>query len=169
MAEEWTSKVVLLEPTRLQQTIKAHRPGDGAIGDCWRTALACLLTAPTPTYVPHFVEDTIDHPEGHWEVLRRARHWLHALGHDIMPVDINAAASWDCPYLLSVHSKTGPWHHVVIAWNREIWHDPSGNDDGYVFDDRVEDAAAEVLCEPYSPDPDEMVRRWVEQEGAVAT
>lgn len=165
-AEEWRSRVVLRETSRLMQAVPAHRPGEGRIGDCWRTGLACLLGAPTPTYVPHFVEDTIDHPDGHWEVLRVARLWLREMGLDVMPVKPEAAAEWDCPYLCTVQSKRGPWPHIVVAWGETIWHDPSGVDGGYSWGDRLEDASAEVLCEPYGPEPDEMVRRWAAEVGA---
>lgn len=163
--EEWTSEIAIRDPSRLHQMVPSHRPGEGAIGDCWRTGLACLLGASHAYYVPHFVEQTIDHENGQWEVLRVARHWLRDMHLDIMPVQVEAVAEWDCPYLLSVRSKKGDWNHVVVAWGREVWHDPSALDDGYCWSDRVEDQAAEVLCRPYSPDPEEMVRRWIAEAG----
>ena len=31
--------------------------GGPVLGDCWRTAIACLLDLDDPTEVPHFIED----------------------------------------------------------------------------------------------------------------
>lgn len=49
---------------RHTQTI-LHVPGE-SVGDCWRTAIACLLDLDEPTQVPHFVADYPEEGPGWW-------------------------------------------------------------------------------------------------------
>lgn len=164
--EEFVAPLVGTEATRLMQSVPAHRPEDGAIGDCFRTCIACLLEARDPTWVPHFAELASDEhgiDKSGWECLRLARHWIRENTlYDLMTVKLEAAIEYDVYYLLTVGSKTGPWPHCVIGRGGEVVHDPSGVG-GYTLADKYDDTAG-VLCAPYLPDPDEMVRRWAEAE-----
>lgn len=157
---EWHAyPVVEFRLTRLTQSIPAHKPGEGAIGDCYRTAIACLVGSAKPETVPHFPEATmsIERAPG-WHSFALARRWLRSRGRDLLEMDIGQAEQMDVPYLATVNSKTGDWGHCVIAHGSEIIHDPSGLG-SYTMADLRHDRA-EVLCFPYEPDPEEMLRRW---------
>lgn len=163
MSDLWTAELVDIDAdsvTRLRQK-NHHRPEDGLIGDCYRTAIACLLGAPTPTYVPHFVEQTMHvEVDPGWEQRKLARAWLREMGLDMMTVTLDFAQEAGRPYVVTVQSRRGAYHHAVVGCGSDILHDPSGAD-CYTADDIV-DEAAEMLCLPYDPDPDEMVRVWTE-------
>lgn len=151
---------VFLEPPLTFLTQKhGHRPwAEGSrMGDCWRTNIACLIGAKDPEEVPHFVE--IQHSTGDedFEEMRLAREWLRARNLDLAAVNIGEAWRLGVPYLASVPSQTGPWRHSVIACMEEVIHDPSGVG-GYTIEDA--DVVVEVLVQPYTPEPGEMVRRW---------
>lgn len=163
---EWEAYPAIIDVRFLHQTINVHRPGEGKVGDCWRTAIACLLGAPDPTVVPHFMEQVMHlSPLGGWEATRLARTWLRAeTVYDLMEVNLAYAKSTDLPYIAAVHSKTGDWTHCVIARGDQVIHDPSGID-GYTLDDIARDTV-DMIVTPYTPDPDEMVRQWAEQEAA---
>ena len=53
-----------------------------------------------------------------------------------------------------------PAPDAVIACAGEVVFDPSGLDDYTMTDASLEDITAEVLVEPYDPDPAELVRMW---------
>lgn len=155
--DEWVP-VDLGKPSRLLQTVPAHKPGEGAVGDCYRTAIACLLGAPNPEWVPHFAEPTmgVEH-KGGWHMLRLARLWLRPQSLDIGEVYLDCAIGLGLPYLLTVKSQTGEWNHTVIARGEQVIHDPSGRT--YTFDERAGDTA-DIIVRPYNPDPDEQLRTW---------
>lgn len=157
--EPWTADLVCRDWTKLRQTTPGHRPGEGLIGDCYRTAIACLIGATDPTEVPHFVEENVT--GSGFDDRAAARHWLRrTLGIDMMTVSLEAAKRYGVPYLVSVNSKTGPWHHIVVGLGEDVAHDPSGVDSYTLADVPDDDPTAEVLCMMYEPDPDEMVRQW---------
>lgn len=166
--EDSTADLLSIEPTRVRQLTPAHKPGEGAIGDCYRACVASLLGCSSAEQVPHFVEWSMEveaargfhDAKGGWESFRLARHWLRAnRDADLMTVTIEAAQGYGVPYVLSVRSKTGPWAHCVVAIGDAVWWDPSGVG-GYTLADANEDAGGDVLCTPYMPDPDETVRQW---------
>lgn len=163
MRERWTADLVDLgEPARLTQAF-LHRPEEGSIGDCFRTAVASLLRERRPEDVPHFVELTMGATRNPgYAQLAIARCWLrHTYDLDMMAVALDAAIGYGVPYILSVHSKSGPWKHVVIARGADVIHDPSGVG-GYTLAD-VSDrdlAVADVICRRYEPGPAEMLREW---------
>lgn len=107
-----------------------HRPDDDTIGDCYRTAVGCLLDL-RPDEVPHFVD-------GVWNdaaaVRKRLLAWLETRGLSYVEAvyaaplaDVLrhiAAINPDTYYLLGGNSATG-CGHVVVAINDAIVWDPS--------------------------------------------
>jgi hypothetical protein len=157
---DWEGYPLDVEMTFLRQSIPAHRPGEGRVGDCYRTCIASLIGAKSPEDVPHFVEQRMANGDSNWDDLRRARLWLrerHEM--DLLCVNLDYAVRHNLPFLITVQSNTGPWPHVVIGRGTGIIHDPSGFGLPYTLDD-AQDAVVEILVTPYTPDPDEMVRQW---------
>lgn len=162
--EDWMAFPVAIEPRLHKQAIPAHRPGEGRIGDCFRTCIACLIDAPSVGYVPHFVELTFNvDPKPGWAQLAIARLWLRELDLDLMTVELATAVAIGNPYLLPVNSKTGDWAHCVVAQGDKVIHDPSGVG-GYTLDD-ARHGEADILVTPYSPDPFAAIRLWRQEEG----
>ena len=111
----------------------SHEPSLGVIGDCWRTAIGCLLDLP-PDSVPHFLKE-------HWlgdsadafAVSASTKAWLadfgltyveHAFTCSLDDVlDMQRAINPDAYYLLSGSSPRG-FNHCVIAKSGAIIHDP---------------------------------------------
>lgn len=151
-----------LVPTELGQLIPGGPPTgpEWVPGDCYRTALACLLGCPAPTEVPHFAElaEWCMGPFLGWHAFRLARQWLRqSVGVDLLHVDPTHAAELGVPYLATVQSLRGPWLHCTVAQHGAVIHDPSGRTDDYRSALILE---AEVLVNVYDPGPDELVRRW---------
>lgn len=105
-----------------------HDPDNGQYGDCFRTAVACLLDL-HPSDVPHFADD----PEQNmWD---RARNWVDewaGLNLFMFPQAgerdeimnnmevLNAGQA----YMLMGLSRDGNGH-VVLCRNNQVIHDPS--------------------------------------------
>jgi len=120
-----------------------HRPLEGQIGDCHRTAIACLLDL-EPETVPHFGLSDFD-KEGRitkHEQTTEADAWLRERGmlcvHLAYPLpelaDVLAwvgASNPNVYWLLGGASKIGV-NHTVIARGRSIAWDPSLDDSGIV-------------------------------------
>lgn len=162
MSGEWEADLVSIEPSRLvQRHLGGPRGEPGWVpGDCFRTAIGCLVACSRPEQVPHFAElvELCPGPNYGWHAIRLARQWLRdELEMDLMVVDVGAAAGFGVPYLATVESISGPWLHCVLAQAGEVIHDPSGKLDAYVGAEIVQ---AEVLVRPYLPGPDDMVREW---------
>lgn len=157
------------EPSKLSQAIPAHRPDEGQVGDCFRTAIACLLGEDDPTVVPHFVADnqaSLGHTKTGFHDFRSARLWLREhRGLDLACIDRATADEMGVPYVATVRSQTGDWPHSVIARQGQVIHDPSGRD--YGLGD-YEENGVDVLVEMYDPDPDELLRQWEESCPAVS-
>lgn len=113
-----------------------HDPG-GIQGDCYRTAIGCLLDLP-PAYVPHFYRNAdISDAEGK----RHANAWLAERGLALIslgltlpdPLDLTfmALGSPGLYYLLSGRSRNGT-NHVVVCCGGEIVHDPALDESGIV-------------------------------------
>lgn len=169
-----------LELTRLDQLYGHDGTGRRPLGDCYRTAIACILGATRANSVPHFVdqaEDLVD-PEYvlGWEAHRLARRWLRELGVDLCPIALPAAIELGVPFLASVQSKRGEWGHIVVAQGAAIAHDPAGTAleraglpavtwaDVVEYAERDEPGVAtgDVIVKPYSPDPDEQLATWAD-------
>jgi len=127
-------------------TTAAHMAGDpDAIpGDCWRTALACLLEVPRDT-VPHFIHLYPDEGSEWWHasvkwVEEQMPGWtLYNLVPEF-PVYLHPE---DSPkkILLTGQSPRGNWQHVVVAdaLTGELIHDPFPSGAGVL--DRLDVAA----------------------------
>lgn len=127
-----------------QKQLFRHRPSEGEIGDCHRTALACLLDL-HPSEVPHFGEMTWDVERGKFEEGSRFHdlvgEFLASKG--LAAVDVVYDAPLDCVlraqahinprayYLLGGQSATGV-NHTVICRGGEIHWDPGQDDPGIV-------------------------------------
>lgn len=119
-----------------QKQLFRRKPEDEIYGDCYRTAIACLLEI-EPASVPHFY----DEGRGSKEVDSMVREWLWERGMDtlLLPYKADlqvgpssvAALNPNIFYMLSGTSRTG-CNHVVICQNREIVWDPSLDDSGIV-------------------------------------
>lgn len=154
--------VVGIDPTFLHQKIPAHKPGDlSEMGDCYRAAIACILSADRADAVPHFAQLAATHCPGPclgWHSFRLARQWIrHEFDLDLVNLDIADSAKGDWLYVATVDSVVGPWFHCVVARSGEIIHDPSGRLDQYRGAQIVE---ALAVVRPYDPEPDEQVRGW---------
>lgn len=159
---EWTADALMFEVTELVQLYR-HREDNSVIGDCFRTAIACLIGAVDPEAVPHFCEQTIRaglNEQGGWEDIAAARRWLretHDL--DLLMVARGQADALGIAYMLTVKSRAGDWNHEVIGRHGEVIWDPAGVG-GYSMADEFVDEPVGIITEPYRPDPDEMLRRW---------
>lgn len=116
-----------------------HRPDEGIYGDCWRTALACLLDR-EPEGVPHFLDG--DPPDDELDAAVSA--WLDAEGLVIHSVHSGGdgqdrdsfieAISWANPGLhwVLVGASANGVAHTVICLDGEIVWDPALDDAGIV-------------------------------------
>ena len=113
--------------------INHHDPDNGVWGDCYRTAVGCLLDLP-PSTLPHVLD------RGEWapEVMRE---WLSERGLYLVEFPLEMASvsdvlelvnSWnpECPHWLLSGSSGNDVNHVVVCKGAEIVHDPSLNDSG---------------------------------------
>lgn len=115
---------------------------EGIAGDCWRTAIACLLDI-DPHTVPHFVNDF----GKDW--MNETANWLwrHDLAHGYSPLPVPesepyyewfTAALNDTEYaLLDGPSPRGDFYHVVVGskdaqGNWYMVHDPHPSQAGLV-------------------------------------
>lgn len=115
-----------------------HRPDEGSVGDCFRTAIACLLDI-EPELVPHVMEDAFNEPESAETAHVRMNSYLiehHGLYHmefplrvvqDGPPTDVMQHVkryNGNVHYLLTGLSANEVAHTVVCTGDR-IVHDPS--------------------------------------------
>lgn len=122
----------------------AHNPPE-SIGDCFRTALGCLLDLP-PEAVPHFVKAHYeeDDPENK-NFKAHVREWLLPFGYAMIQMcfmlaqddkisdvleHIARVNGDDVLYLLTGKSILGP--HVVVCRGSGIFWDPSPQNTGIV-------------------------------------
>lgn len=106
-----------------------HDPDNNSFGDCFRTAIACVLEI-LPEKVPHVFEQGVTDQEG----CDKMREWLGQRGLSLVevPMDytLQVVLDWaarqipDGHYLLSGKSDAGCGHMVVCKGN-QIVHDPA--------------------------------------------
>ena len=122
-----------------------HDPDNGIYGDCFRTAIACMLDLPVEE-VPHFNHDNPGGIIG-WE---RVQKWLaprgltiYACAYSSSVEDVLATFGETNPgmYAMIVGQSPRGTNHNVIALNGKIIHDTAIDggglvgpcDDGYVW------------------------------------
>lgn len=105
-------------------------PENGQRGDCWRTAVACVLDVERDL-VPHVNEENVDLING------TMKEYLASQGYSLMQIPLHETSfptlekvlAWmevlnpDVTYFLSGLSKRG-WNHVVICRGGEVIWDP---------------------------------------------
>ena len=122
--------------------LNRHEPERGIYGDCFRTAIGCLLGLP-PIAVPHFMEN-MSPDDDETDVLPVVREWLARRGLGLFTVaivhpegpevfNLEAMLEWTKTVnpgmymILGGQSKPGI-NHAVIVLDGEIVHDPSWED-----------------------------------------
>jgi hypothetical protein len=116
-----------------KQTI-LHDPKNGSYGDCYRTALACILDL-DPHEVPHFMHGLSNDEGALFEA--RVDQWLQPLGYSKIVVAF--AADLALPDLLSNLAINSPHNyfllggqtprgngvgHIVVGYHDKVIHDP---------------------------------------------
>lgn len=119
-----------------QKQLFRHDPENGIYGDCFRTAIACLLNI-KPEQVPHIGPDewaSADAFGAHFDRVLES-FGLHKVEIAFDKLDALLATMQICNprtyYLLSGKSSNGVGH-VVIALGGEIVWDPAQDDSGIV-------------------------------------
>lgn len=115
-----------------------HRPDQGSWGDCYRTAVGCLLDL-APDQVPHVYDGGVDGPTGQATMDRflaerglRVVNLIYSgnvpLAEVLATVDgVNPGLS----FLLTGQSRNGV-DHVVVCRDGQIAWDPSLDDSGII-------------------------------------
>ena len=124
---------------QFQKQLFRHRPDDGLYGDCFRTAIACVLDL-QPDEVPHFAHGLGPKSEEMWD---RAQAWLRE--RDLWLIAIVYPGELDLGEVLMTIKNTNPGllyllcgksangvNHSVVCFEDEIIHDPSQDDSGIV-------------------------------------
>lgn len=120
---------------RPQKQLFHHRPAEGIYGDCYRTAIACILDL-SPDEVPHQHKEQIDGEQRQLmeEWLRGQNLCIAAIIFEADPevvLDTMKNLNPQTIYILSGFSRTGVNHSVVCRGGEIIW-DPSLTDAGIV-------------------------------------
>ena len=150
-------------PSRLHQ-LHLNGPDVTPVGDCYRTALACVLGLADPTMVPHFVDIELQHRSLAQPSISSlwAREWLRGKTGDadlaVIPPDAlhDLAVAEDMRIfgVATVPGHRATWHCVVWeALSNTCWHDPTPAEfrgRWYTVDD-VD--AVEVVVARYEPGP----------------
>ena len=115
-----------------------HNPDKGIFGDCYRTAIGCLLNMP-PEKVPHFYDGCRPEDDA-TEQNKAIKYWLEQQGFHIVQIAYECelekllhAQSLNNPevyYMLSGKSGKHNCNHVVIACGGQIVWDPSRENSG---------------------------------------
>lgn len=125
-----------------QKQLNRHDPENGVLGDCYRTAIACLLDL-KPEEVPHVHEHVgamnMQDQQDMMAAWLRERGLVEvnvplAGGAELTPeIALECMERWSggTHYMLTGYSRTG-CNHVVICKGREIVWDPSLTDAGIV-------------------------------------
>lgn len=114
-----------------------HDPANGQLGDCFRTALACLLDL-EPEEVPHFFATTKQYKTG----IKKSNEWLANRGlylisipylnEDVQAIlDTIGGINPGLHYILTGESRTGVNHNVICLNNKVVW-DPSLTNAGII-------------------------------------
>ncbi len=125
-----------------QKQLFLHKPSEGRIGDCWRTALACVLDMQAVD-VPHFMEPFWGLEDSGTLARYAINAWLRQhCGLQLVEIawntdsittvfDVMSSSAPGMFYLLSGTSRNGT-NHTVVARDGEIVCDPAIDDSGIV-------------------------------------
>jgi hypothetical protein len=123
-----------LPTMKFQKQAFRHDPENGIIGDCWRTAVACLLGIDRDSY-PHLHVDGADLVELHRREMESrgiATIAVPILGTLSVDDALAVASTWSShPFLFTGESRNGT-NHVVVAHDGKIIHDPAIDDSGII-------------------------------------
>lgn len=107
-----------------------HDPENGRIGDCYRTAIACIIDADSPEEVEHFGVTSQE------RMASAAREWLRSRGYEVVVTYIGGEqtpdeaieflSDWNpgIPFIFGGLNPEGVGH-VVIAMDGVVIHDTS--------------------------------------------
>jgi hypothetical protein len=121
---------------RYQKQLFRHKPDEGIYGDCYRTAIACILGL-KQTRVPHVQRQLTSE-----EFTAMYRDWLRSRGLHLIAIPFTADSveaalafattfSDGMPFIFSGTSRTGV-NHAVVGRHGEIACDPSLTDAGII-------------------------------------
>ena len=115
-----------------------HDPLNGMIGDCHRTAIACILNL-EPEQVPHYIEQYWNQENGGELADKAFNKWLLERNLEITDIAFNCSLeeilnmknhySPNAYYILSGQSRNGTNHTVVAKGGEIIW-DPAIDNSG---------------------------------------
>jgi hypothetical protein len=128
---------------RIQKQLYRHNAEKGIMGDCHRTAIACVLDL-DPQDVPHFMEKVPEHDASEAEIA--AERWLNARG--LTQINVAYAGESDLETVLSTVANSNPRSkgivyllggtsrngtgHTVVCCDDKIVCDPSLDESGIV-------------------------------------
>jgi len=150
-------------PSRLWQ-LHHNGPERTPVGDCYRTALACLFGLDNPERVPHFVDIELQHRSIHQPSVSHlwAREWIRDATGGCDLASCPATVIHDLAVLegvpiygvATVPGHRATWHCVVWeSLTNACWHDPTPphlRTKNYTADDVTE---LEVVVLPWEPGP----------------
>lgn len=125
---------------KFQKQKYLHNPSKGEIGDCWRTALACLLDLDKED-VPHWLEKHWDNEDMDDQVRKDTEDWLLERGYRLVSVTLGGFLGLAgileymrnlnplIVYLLSGISNNQVSHVVICRGGELIW-DTAKDDSG---------------------------------------
>lgn len=108
-------------------------------GNCWQTALACLLDKEIDE-VPHFVDIDENQNGPHWYMASYM--WLWENGYELLQYEKYPSKEdgepWDGYVLVSGNSPRGEFAHVVIYKDGKLFHDPHPSQAGVLTEEDFE-------------------------------
>jgi len=152
-----------------------HDPANGIFGDCYRTAIGCLLDMP-PEQVPHFYDGLTQESDA-TEANNAVRYWLSQQGYALVTIafenctldDLLYTQRHNNPklyYLISGKSGAHDCNHIVVACGGQIVWDPSKKDSGISGPNQNNQFIIEFLVpasmteKEYDAEVIEAARRW---------
>ena len=135
-----------------------HDPDKDHRGDCFRTAIACILETP-PAEVPHFVESET------W--FMDCQKWLRNRGYCLVYEANPTYAEYWGYHLISGDGPRGMRHTVVGCGGEEVW-DPHPSGDGLKpGGDRVYSLLAPIDPVNFPPKFSEILRHHRQPDGVL--
>jgi hypothetical protein len=116
--------------------VQSHAPGQGAVGDCYRTCIATILDL-HPSDVPHFIGDTWHEDKSATE--SAVNSWLNERG--LAKAYFPFPSDCDLEYVLKfsknlcpgvpmiLSAKHGDLHHATVIMDGKLVCDPQGRCD----------------------------------------